>query len=64
LFKLNHQDKGIIAFDATEKGEYSITFFAIGLRGGDRQVTLMLHEDYLETANPDVLYSSDYEFLA
>lgn len=24
----------------------------------------MLHEDYLETANPDFMYPSDYEFLS
>lgn len=62
IYKKNFMDLGIIAFDTSMAGEYTFTFSSFGLRGGDREVLFMLHEDYLETPNPEYIYPDDWEY--
>jgi len=60
IFKKNFMDIGIIAFDTTGQGEYTFTFSSFGLKGGDREVLFMLHEDYLESPNPEYEYPDNW----
>jgi len=62
IFKKNYLDMGIIAFDTLFPGEYTFTFSSLGLKGGDREVLFMIHQDYLERPNPDVMYPSNYQY--
>lgn len=62
IFKKNFMDIGIIAFDTTGQGEYTFTFSSFGLKGGDREVLFMLHEDYLESPNPEYIYPDDWQY--
>lgn len=60
IFKKSGMDIGLIAFDTTNSGKYTFMFSSKNLPGSDREVLFMLHEDYLESPNPDITYGDDY----
>lgn len=62
VFKKNFMDIGLIDFDTSGPGEYTISFSSLGLKGITKEVLVMLHEDYLETPHPDYEYPDDWKY--